>query len=142
MNVSQMFVAHIAAVVLSTTLPFASVCQNMKVVRQMCHANLQKMLAQYQLADRIRNVRALVTELQNAHVCPVLLKVQTQFAVALNRRVLVNHSRADPAHHVMSHEIQFASVQNQHTAIHSNNVVHHLLLTNFANQIHAEVSDS
>lgn len=139
MNANLMFVVNTAAVVLSTIHQFASVYQNMKEIHRLCHVNHQKMLAQFHLADQIHNVLVWQLELLNAHVYQVLLKARTQFVVALNQRVLANHSHAALEHHVMLHVAQFALVQKEQLEIHLDNVHHQLLLKNFANRDHAEV---
>lgn len=140
MNVDQMFVVKIAAVVSFTIHPFVSVCLNTKEIHQVCHVNHPKMLAQYQLVDQTHNALVSPTELPSAHVYQVLSKVQIQFVDASNREVHVNHSHADWELHVMLHEHQFAIAQKEQLAIHSNNVAHQLLFENCANQVHVEVS--
>lgn len=140
MSAIQMFVVKIAAVVLSTIHQFASVCQNTKVIRHKCHVNHQKMHVQYRLADQTHNVLACQMELPSVHAYQDLLKVRTQFVVALNRRVLVNHSHVVWEHLVMLLVAQLVIVQKELLAIHSDNVHYQIFQKSFADLDHADVS--
>lgn len=140
MSVNQMYAVQIAVAVLLAVHQFASVYQNMKAVHQLYHVNRQKMLAQYQLVDRIHNVRVLETESLNVHAYQVSSKVQIRFEDVLSQKIHANHSHVDTEHRVTLHVIQFVIVQNQPLEIHSSNVVHQLLLENCADQDHVAVS--
>lgn len=140
MSAIQMFAVITVVVALSTILQFASVCQNSKEVHQPCHVNHQKMLVQSHHVDQIHNVHDYRMESPNVHVCQVTLKARTQFVVALNRRALANHSHAVSELLVMLRVVQFATVQKEQLAIHSDNANHQLLSKNCANQEYVDVS--
>lgn len=110
----------------------------MKEVHQLCHVNHQKMLVRFRHADQTHNVHVYQMALQNAHVCPATLKVQTQFVDVLNQRVPANHSHVVLVQRAMFHVIPFAIVPKELLEIRSDNVVHQLLFVNYVNRDHAE----